>query len=221
MNTFKRVLLNVKWQLGGIVDVLENHEGVATATIADMEALGGRIRVQVGQADRRLGLLAAEMARQQKEASLWSARAVAARETDEARALECVRRYRRGEQAVERLRRQQTDLRGLRARLDADLARHAAQLDEMKHKKEVLLSRQTRMGTEEVLGAFQPKGRRDGLAVFDRWEDRLAAAGLPEDDASLLTADDPFASEFDRAEEEAALRATLACLSQKCAPPRP
>jgi phage shock protein A len=213
MNALKRLLLSIKHQLGEIVDELENHEAVATAAIEDLVALGARMRVQAGQADRRLGLIAAEMERQQTEASLWSTRAVEIRETDEARALECVRRYRRAEQAVERLRQQQAETRHLRERIDADLDRHAAKLADLKHKKEVLLSRQTQMESEEVLNTFGQKKVRADLEVFDRWEDRLAAAGLPDEEASLLTEEDPFASEFDRAEEEAALRATLDRLS--------
>lgn len=212
MNTFKRLIYTFKASVGQVVDDFENHQAVAEAAIQELEQLYAQTRVQHQRVARQANTLRENIEQAQREAEAWGERAAACRNEDEAKALECLRRRRTVRQRSESLEAQERETLKLKDKIAGDLQQLLAKLDELKRRKELLTSRQSQSAALSLVQGFGWDSASSVEALLDRWESRIEGARPLADDDGCDSRDD-FASRFEKAELEAALKAELDALA--------
>lgn len=194
-----RVFQTFKHTISTFLDQVENQEAVVLASIRELEQGAARVRVHRKRCERRMEQLDQRISALDAEVETWRERVVRSKD-DRARALECVRRLRGAEQARAGQLAELDQQRALRDRIAHDEDVVDTKLAEHRARCASLSSREVRAAAQaDVFGA-------DIDAVFDRWEARLE--GVEASDAETV-ANDSFAREFSREEDEAATLAEL------------
>jgi len=190
-------------QLDGIVSRIENHEAVAESTLREARRAAARARVRLGLVRRDGDALRERLATARESEACWRERAARLAERDENAALECLRRRRAAQREVASLQARLAE----HERAERGLADDVARVEERVQK---LDARHHRLATRQSCAdavAVNPEPEVD--EVFERWELHVAERELVRGDAPPA---DAFASELDREEAEAALRAELEAL---------
>lgn len=229
----KRLMASVSAGFEDFVSRVENHEAVADSAIDDLRKAAARVRVQQARTETQLKHLEDRIGGLQAEAGRWRERALRVVETegqgpgaqtgaatsDEAKAIECVRRARRAELESDALLGQRDRYRELVDDLQGRLRDLERRLDEAQLKRTALASRSARAQT---LGKVERCGTQESLeAVFDRWE-TVVTADEYRDGVELpdgAEAVDSLDREFADAEAMAELRADLAALRARAREP--
>jgi phage shock protein A len=212
MNTFKKILITLKTQIGTVVDDFENHEALSAVAIEEIENIGRGCRIQLNRVRNRIAELEKKVEERKLDAKKWSERAVKFEPTDPETALNCVKRMKHAEMQIEALERQHRESVDLEKKVSGNLEQIAERIGEMKARRESLISRQNlaRASGTAVWNAGSPA--RDANAIFERWESRVVG---DEFEIPLEEPNDAFAERFEKEEQEADLRATLASLVEQ------
>lgn len=205
MNSFKRLFVSIKSQIDQVADDFENHEALAEAAIRDLQDVARKTRLHLHRIGKMSGQYRKQLQAEQEQARLWSERAVKARRDDEQKALQCVRRLRRTRQQIGVLEQQIEEAEAQETRLRDDLNAIQEQLLVLNNKKSILAARGSRAGVRDILqGGESPL--REAQTVFERWEGAVVGSEfeMPEESDH-----DSFAEEFEREEDDLALRMML------------
>src|SRR3954462_10166110 len=97
MRPLKRLAISMNAQFSDVINQLENHEAVADCVLKEVEQAAAKAKVQHARVRNDQRRLEGEAERTAHEIALWRERAVKSHAVDERRALECVRRAKRGE----------------------------------------------------------------------------------------------------------------------------
>jgi len=209
MRIFKRVSQSVSFGFESLLDSLENQEAVARATIREVEAGAGRVRVRRQAIERELAGLGARGAELAREAELWKERATRLA-ADTETALECLRRRKLALAEQQALEGRAEAQRALLQQIRGDEHAIAAKLGELRQREAALVSREALAGAEAAAGGLAGV---DG--VFDRWEARVQASGASAASSAGPAPADAFERGLSEQEERAALLAELAALSAR------
>lgn len=209
MSSFKRIFLSVKSHIDSVADEFENHEALAGAAIKDLTAIGAKTRVQKHRIDQMVANHEQKIAELQKQADLWTQRALQNRDTDEQRALECTRRLRMTRETIERHEKQLNDSRALQTRVAADVTKIQQKLVHLKEQKEMLTARENRVRVGATLEKHQTSWRSDVEDVFERWENTLVGNEFINND---IPDEDALSREFIEQEDEFELKEILGSL---------
>mgnify|MGYP003700305147 FL=1 len=212
MGFFKRITATFAANVDSAIATMENHNAVVEASLKEL-------RVAAAKSKARLRRIAADGARLEskleqlhRSAEQWTARAMRYANSDEDRALECLRRkqavideHTATEQALERH-------RTLIAKLTASIERIDARYRELEQTRTVMQSRErAAVATRTVADAQRFAGTIDIDDTLERWEARIAEFE-PDDDPA------PDALRFEQSvldeEQRADLRAELDALKQ-------
>lgn len=205
MNTFKRLVISIKGHIDQVAGQLENHEALAEAAIRELEAVQKHIRLQIHRLGQGCQRERETLERLEQEAGRWRERAIRVREQDEAKALECVRRLQSVQERIRQHRGLLERLEKQLSRTKSDLAQVEAKLGFMRNRKLVLAARQTH-GQVCRLESLK-EAAKELEAVFEHWEESLAASGCLDDFDTEPETD--LEAEFRQKEEIAELRAML------------
>jgi len=189
-----------------VIGQVENHEALVESTLKEVRRGAARAQVSLNRVRRDGNGLRERLARATAEQEDWRRRAVACRETDEGKALECLRRAKNADREAsavsERLVKHEESERRLSEEVDA-LQTRVSELQE----------RHNQMRTRDAVarGSAGIDDVSSGVAsdiegAFERWEENLAMVEVARPSANEV---DTFAREFEAAEDEAALRAEL------------
>lgn len=206
MKTFRRLFVTLKSQIDSVADEFENHEALAGAAIKDLESIGSKTRIHLHKVREMAHRYEKRLDDLNAEADRWAARAVAVREQDEQRALECVRRLRATKQQIEHLDKQLRDTRAMDTRVKADLDRIQTELQTVKKKRELFAARQNRADLMAMLDKHGFERGDDIEAIFERWETNIVGAEFNYQDIEEI---DDLAAGFEKEEEQADLKALL------------
>ncbi|GAB6141027.1 hypothetical protein JCM14076_17560 [Methylosoma difficile] len=215
MNSLKRLFITVKTQIDGLVDDFENHEAVAGVAIKDLEDWRSQTRIHQHRLQKMIADFDSQLAELATEAATWSARAVKVRETDEQKALECVKRMRRAQQQSQLIARQLQTTQQQLAQLDADLATIQNQLHTLNSQKAVFAARQNRIQLQSGLKSGRDNPAEQAQKIFNRWEEAITGAELTSPEPVNT---DPFADSFAQEEDALALTMLLDELTAKASP---
>ena len=189
-----------------VIGQVENHEALVASTLQEVRRGAARAKVSLARVRRDGDELRARSARAKAAREDWRRRALGCRETDEAKALECLRRAKKAEHEEaalsERLEKHEESERRLSEEVEA-LGERVSELQD----------RHNQMRTRDAVarGCAGVDDMTSGVAsdiehAFDRWEENLAMAeGIRPAAAEV----DTFAREFEVADDDAALRAEL------------
>lgn len=190
-----------------MVSQVENHEALAESAIRDLQRHAARAKVQLARVHADGRQLEARRDEAREAEGSWRERARKAAETDEARALECLRRAKRAGATASGLEERAEEQARIERQLGRDLARVEERLGELRIQRNRMRTRQSRAEALAAVGECESSGALDD--VFDRWETRITerefAAGC--DDGG-----DRFEFVLEEEESEESLRDELALL---------
>lgn len=218
MNSLKRLFISLKSQVDVIVDDFENHEAVAGVAIKELEEWRGKTRIHQHRLQTLIGQFEASLTELHKEADTWAARAVKTKETDQPKALECVKRMVSAQQQIKTLETQRQNAQSQHTQLAADLNTVQTRLQTLNTQKAVFAARQNRLHLQTALKSGDSNPLAEAQKVFNRWEEAITGAecGYPEP-----ISQDPFADAFAQAEETLELNRILAALAAQTTPSAP
>ena len=209
MSIFKRLSATVVSNIDRVVGEIENNDAVIKATLAELRKKVAAAKVRLAHVHRQAANLNKQIQKRREDEQLWGERAVDAASTDEARALECVRRRQQCRLQAERLELSQQHYQLTAEKLARGVEEGEARLAEMGQKHILMRARQS---TAEALSAASQAGDDYLLQVeegFDRWEIKILQEEMAVDSDEVL---DPLDRELSNSENEQALRDELAAL---------
>jgi phage shock protein A len=206
-----------RWTHGFVASIdsmivqVENHEALVTSALRELEHGVARSKVQLMRVERDGKAIKQALEEEREAATRWRERAQ--REQDQARALECLRRYKRSQARVSELGAAQTEHQRVEAQLKRDVQTLERRLVELRQQRNTMRTRQSRA---DAFGVVQGQGdteRGEIGEIFERWETRVAESEVAS--GCLVAGVDSFDDEFLDAEEEAALKLELRALQEE------
>lgn len=216
MSAFRRMFVTVKSRIDTATDHFENHEALAGAAIKDLQAISSKTAIHLRHIQELSNRQKLKLDELNTEADRWSERAVAVRDQDEQRALECVKRLRYTRTRIEQIEKQFQESWKVEVQIRSDLDKIQNKLQNLKKKKELLAARQNRVDVMSALDRHHSFYEEDIQDVFERWEDRVTGGEFQYQD---MPEEDPFAADFEKKEEEVELKEMLEDLVQKSKKP--
>lgn len=212
MSIIKRLSATLVSNIDRVVGEIENNDAVIQATLTELRKKVAAAKVRLAQVHRQEANLNRQIEKRRADEQRWGERAIEAASTDEARALECVRRRQQCRQQAQRLEQGQQHYQLTAEKLARGVAEGEERLAEMGQKHTLMRARQS---TAEALSAANQAGddflqqMEDG---FDRWEVKILQEEMAVDSDDML---DPLDREFSNSENDQALRDELAALMAK------
>ena len=208
MVRWKRFTSGLLSSIDGFVAQVENHEALASSALRELEQGVGRSKVQLARVGRD-GVTLRQTLAEEREASVrWRERAK--RETNETRALECLRRSKRSETRSLELEKQAMEHERVEEQLKRDVQTLETRMVELRQQRNTMRTRQSRA---EALVIVQGNGSASSSEIgdiFERWEERVSEREVM---SGLVTVtSDTLDEELTSAEEEAALKLELEAL---------
>ena len=206
-----------RWTHGFVASIdsmivqVENHEALATSALRDLEHGVARSKVQLMRVERDGRALKQALAEEREAATRWRDRA--RREEHEARALECLRRYKRSQARSDELLHAQAEHERVELQLKRDVQTLERKLLELRQQRNTMRTRQSRAEAFSVVQGQGDVERGEIGEIFERWETRVAETEVQS--GCLVASVDSFDDEFLDAEEEASLKLELRELKEE------
>ena len=205
MMRIKRLIASVSAGFDDFVNKVENHEAVADCVIDDLRKATARVRVQQGRVEAQIARFEQRSTRLEEDEERWNQRAVAMADSDEAKALECVRRGQVAARERETLKGQIAEHRKVADELKSRLADLEQRLADFQLKRTSLSSRAARAQTLRATEGVCVSESVD--AMFERWETAVLTDEYR--DGLVGESADTLDREFRDEEEAVDLRARL------------
>ncbi len=204
MNRLKRWSTSIVAHIDRMVAQVENHQGLADSVIREVQRAAARAKVQLARVRQDGGTLRRRLAEDRDAEIRWKERARG--ESDEDRALECLRRSHRAARQVKELERRLGEHERAEQRLARDVRAVEERLSDLKQRRNLMRTRQSRA---EALSAASGAGttcNEELHDIFDRWETRITEL---EFSGEIAAEDDPLEADYVGSEELEDLRAEL------------
>ncbi len=203
MNFFKKIWLTVGASADNFAGKIENQEAIADGIINEMEDALVNVRAELLKTRNEIGRLEKNLEKQKGEKIRWTERAKKTAESDREKALQCVRFIKSTEQRVSDIQQELLEIRTVEKELLINLNEGEKRLSELRRKKRVLVSRQSR--AEATSMARSAGGNVFGEAedLFTRWEAKVGRTEGIKDQSS--TEEELVAMEFASEEEKGEL----------------
>jgi len=208
MARWKRWTSGVLSSIDGFIAQVENHEAQVTSSLREIDHGVARSKVQLARVGRDGVTLRQSLAEEREAAVRWRERAK--RETNDGRALECLRRAKRSATRSSELAQQEAEHSRVEAQLKRDVQTLEQRATELRQQRNTMRTRQSRA---EALVIVQGQGNIHGSEIseiFERWEIRVAESEIAS--GCVDPTADELADEFDSAEAEADLKLELEAL---------
>ncbi len=206
-----------RWTHGVVASIdefivqIENHEAQVSSALRELEQGVARAKVQLGRVERDGKALRQSSSDEQEAALRWRDRA--RREPDDARALECLRRYRRSEARASELKQRVIEHDRVEQQLLRDVRTLEIRLTEVREQRNLMRTRQSRAEAFSVVQGGGDNVATELGAMLERWETSIAETEVH---SGCLTASlDDFEEGFVDAEEEALLKLELRALKEE------
>ncbi|MEM9158629.1 MAG: PspA/IM30 family protein [Verrucomicrobiota bacterium] len=208
MKKIKRWTASIVTSFDNVIKQVENHEAVVTSSIKELQEAAARAKVKLGRLKRDLDHMESKVSQLKSDSSLWQDRAVKLKDSDKAKAIECLRRRKRIDEEIKRLETEIPKHSSLMSRFESDVSKLETRIEELKRKKRTFSCRESRAKALSVAHSDPLEADEDLEDIFERWEIKLTEAEI----GSSLPAD-TLEDEFLKKEEEEALEAELDSLS--------
>ncbi|RIL07850.1 MAG: hypothetical protein DCC75_09700 [Proteobacteria bacterium] len=213
MKTLRRWSTSIVASIDAMVCQVQNHEALVNAAIKEVHETAARAKVQIARVRADGAQMRKRLSEMRQEYEIWQERAVKVAGADQAKALECLRRKKRLAKQISSLEVEERGHSKHEKQLADDLVRIEERLNQLRHQRNMLRSRQTRA---EALSALQGN---DAVVlseideILDRWEIKVTQYEMQGDCNSSSV--DALASDFAGEEEDTALQLELNQLMAK------
>jgi len=205
MNSIKRLYISIKGQIDQAADEFENHEALAGIAIQELQSIDKTTRLHLHRVSKMTEQYQKQLDQQKQHQSLWTTRAIKAKEQDEQKAIQCVKRLLQTKKQIALLEQQLEESSQQENKTRDDLNSIQKQLLVLKNKKEMFAVRQNRSHIQTTLQDNQINSLDNVQQVFDRWEGRIVST---EHDIPV-TPSDTLLDDFEQEEEALALKMLL------------
>ena len=206
MSYLKRWTSGVFSRIDSFVAQVENHEALANEALQNLQQSAARAQVQLKRVREDGQRLQRQCAEQHEQCARWRERAKRSI-TDDARAVECLRREKAAQRGGDELERRMQEHERIEQQLVADVRSLDTRLATLREQRNLMRTRQSRADAMSFAhgDALQLTGDIDDM--FDRWELRItqaeSAGGVG------LSTEDRFEDEYSSQEEQEDLRRQL------------
>ena len=209
MRLIKRISTTVSSTLDKAVSKVENHDAIINAALKETQLAAAQSRVRLVRVQKDGISLKARRDDLQEATLLWTERAKSVAASDEAKALECLRRRKECESKVSGLEVSIGKHRELEERVAENLKKIEARIGEVSHQRNMMRSRQSVAEAARIINNIEGVSYGEIEDTFDRWEVNVGESEIIlGSDASTDSLESAFLVEEDRE----ALRAELAVL---------
>lgn len=209
MGLFKRITATFGASVESVVARVEDHDAIIRSAIDDSRRAAARARARLARVRQDGERLNEQHRRSAEEAARWASRALEIADTDEDKALACIKRKQAAETRLAQLESDLSAHRELEARLSTRIAELESRVGEISRQRNAMRSRQSAAEAERIVRRIEGDGALSAGETFERWEASLLESEMVAPPALQA---DPLESEFVHREEADALRRSLAAL---------
>ncbi len=213
MAMLKRMTTSIWASVDRIVTQMENHEALVEASIEEIQRSSAKAKVSLARVRNDGQKMRDRIVELENTQKTWEERALSCAKTDEAKAVECIKRRNSANRQKEALLKQETEHKKVEKLLTDDLNAIEKKLQELRVKRNILKTRQSRAEALSMLHGDDSRMVSEIGSILDRWETRVMESEYS--GSCCEKGDDALDREFVSAEEEADLKAELADLVSK------
>jgi len=206
MSLIRRISATLTSSVDRAVSKVENHDAIVNAALRDTQQAAARSRVRLERVRKDGHALKNRYQSLQLAETRWTERARKLATSDEAKALECLRRRKECVTQLRNLKDSIEKHEELEARIAAQVKKIEARIGEVAHQRNMMRSRQSVAEAMRAIHNIEGVSYGEVEETFDRWEINL---GETEILLGASSASDPLESEFLAEEDTEALRAEL------------
>ncbi len=209
MSLIKRISASITTSLDNAVRKVENHDAIIDASLRESRRAAARTRVRLARVLKDGAALKSRHEELTAAVTQWTGRAKKVAASDEARALECLRRRNECQAQARNLEESIQRHRELETRISDNLKKIEARIAEVSQQRNVMRSRQSVAEAMRVINDVEGDTYGDIEDTFDRWEINLSESEIMFGGDALT---DPLETGFLQEEDHESLRAELADL---------
>lgn len=171
MNSMKRLTLSIRARLDQVLSEVENHEALAQSAMKELHESIAGARVGLNRVERDEARLNKQKDDAASSAIRWRERAKA--ETDQDRAIECLRRARQADEIVTSITQRLSDQKNIRERLTGEVRQLEVRYSDLQSRYHLMRTREARARAFETLQNDVAGIGGEVDRVFERWEGRV------------------------------------------------
>ncbi len=206
MSIFRRISTSITSSVDKAVSKVENHDAIINAALRETQQAAARSRVRLERVRKDGNSLKNRHQELELAITRWTERARSVAPTDEAKALECLRRRKDCETQLRHLRDSVEKHNELEARIVEQVKKIDGRIGEVSHQRNMMRSRQSVAEAMRAVHNIEGVSYGEIEDTFDRWEINL---GETEILTGANSTADPLDSAFLAQEDTAELRAEL------------
>lgn len=206
MSLIRRISTSISSSVDRAVSKVENHDAIINSALRDTQQAAARSRVRLARVRKDGNSLKARQRELQLAVSRWTERAKSIAASDEAKALECLRRRKDCEAQLHNLRDSIEKHDELEARITDQVKKIESRIGEVAQQRNMMRSRQSVAEAMNTINNIEGVSYGEIEDTFDRWEINL---GETEILMGAATTSDPLDTAFLAEEDTAELRAEL------------
>ncbi len=210
MNIIKRWTAGVSSRVDWMVSQVENQEALVNSALREARQSAARAKVQLGRVQQDGNQLRQRLQNEEQSVTTWRDRAIQTKESDENKALECLRRSKRSEQLAGQLKQRLTEHVQVEQQLAKDVRTMEEQLQALAEKRNLMRTRQSRAEAVKTIQGNADRVSTDLDDIFERWETRVTEKEFA---GACSIQFDTLEQDFVSQEEENALRDELKSLT--------
>ena len=211
MSIIRRISTSITSSVDRAVSKVENHDAIINAALRDTQHAAAKSRVRLERVRKDGDALRHRHRELQVAVSRWTERARSVASSDEAKALECLRRRKDCEAQLLSLESSIEKHDELELRIAEQVKKIESRITEVAQQRNMMRSRQSVAEAMRTINNIEGVSYGEIEDTFDRWEINL---GETEILMGASSARDPLDSSFLAEEDTAELRAELSVLLQ-------
>ena len=209
MSLFRRISTSITSSVDRAVSKVENHDAIVNAALRDTQQAAARSRVRLARVRKDGQALKDRYQSLQLAETRWTERARSVAASDEAKALECLRRRKDCEKQLRALDDSIEKHEELEVRISGQVKKIEARIGEIAQQRNMMRSRQSVAEAMRTINNIEGVSYGEIEDTFDRWEINL---GETEILLGATTDRDPLETAFLAEEDTEELRAELEIL---------
>jgi len=206
MSLIRRISATLTSSVDRAVSKVENHDAIVNAALRDTQQAAARSRVRLERVRKDGRALKTRHQSLMDAHARWTERARSIASSDEAKALECLRRRQDCEAQVRNLAESIEKHEELESRIAEQVKKIEARISEVSHQRNMMRSRQSVAEAMRTIHNIEGVSYGDVEETFDRWEINLGETEILMGASASV---DRLDSEFLAEEDTEALRAEL------------
>jgi phage shock protein A len=210
--SIKRVFISIWSRIDQSLSTLENHDAVAKAVIAEIKQNRAKAFVRFKKLEDDHKKLNTQIEANRANIELWTQRAKDTAESNEAKALECLKRRRALQATSDRLEVQYQEQKGLIRRIEDDIKQIDAKIEELEQKRSAFRTRAASAAAHKNIALLNDNFGHDVDDIFSAWDEKLSIHESQSQCSTQL--EDALLSEFSAQEELLSLKNELSELTK-------